>query len=121
MSNETKGPGYDLIDFAQIPGVECPCGTARRAFVDNEDFPGTIHVTEISRDAQIHYHKKLTEAYYVLESEAGAQMQLDDEKVDVHPGTCILIRPGTRHCALGQMKVLIVVFPKFDPDDEWFD
>ena len=23
--------------------------------------------------------------------------------------------------ALGEMKVLIVVLPKFDPDDEWFD
>jgi quercetin dioxygenase-like cupin family protein len=48
-------------------------------------------------------------------------MQLNDEVLDVRPGMSILIRPGTRHRAIGKMKVLIVVFPKFDPEDEWFD
>jgi mannose-6-phosphate isomerase-like protein (cupin superfamily) len=51
----------------------------------------------------------------------GAQMQLDDEVIDVHPGLCVMIRPGVRHRAIGTMKVLIVVLPKFDPADEWFD
>ena len=95
MTEKAIRRGYELIDFTQIPGVECPCGTARRAFMDEEDFPGTLHVTEISLDAQIHYHKKLTEIYYFLECGEGAQMQLDDEKIDVRPGSCILIRPGT--------------------------
>jgi hypothetical protein len=26
-----------------------------------------------------------------------------------------------RHRAIGRMQVLIVVYPKFDPADEWFD
>jgi hypothetical protein len=26
-----------------------------------------------------------------------------------------------RHRAIGRMRVLIVVLPKFNPDDEWFD
>jgi hypothetical protein len=34
---------------------------------------------------------------------------------------CVLIRPGVRHRAIGRMQVLIVVYPKFDPHDEWFD
>jgi hypothetical protein len=34
---------------------------------------------------------------------------------------CVLIRPGVRHRAIGPMQVLIVVFPKFDLADEWFD
>lgn len=113
--------GYAVVDFAEIPPVPCPCGSARRAFEDLADFPGTIHVTEISADAQLHYHRGLTETYYFLECEPGAQMQLEDERIDVHPGLCVLIRPGTRHRALGRMKVLIVVFPKFDPRDEWLD
>jgi mannose-6-phosphate isomerase-like protein (cupin superfamily) len=112
---------YELVDFAALPGVPCPCGTARRAFSDVDDFPGTMHVTEIALDNQLHYHKRLTETYYFLQCEPGAQMQLNDELLDVRPGTCILIRPGTRHRAIGQMKVLIVVYPKFDPADEWFD
>ena len=113
--------GYEVVDFAAIEGQPCPCGSARRAFADVADFPGTLHVTEISTDAQLHYHKRLTETYYFLECKPGARMQLDDEQIDVHPGMSIIIRPGTRHRAIGEMKVLIVVLPKFDPQDEWLD
>jgi len=88
---------------------------------DVDDFPGTIHVTEIANEARLHYHKRLTETYYFLECEPDARMQLDDETISVLPGQLVMIRPGTRHRAIGQMKVLIVVFPKFDPEDEWFD
>ena len=112
---------YSIADFEQIAGVPCPCGTARRAFADVAEFPATIHVTSITADAKVHYHKRLTEAYYFLECGAEAQMQLDDEMVAVKPGICILIPPGVRHRAIGQMKVLIVAMPKFDPQDEWMD
>ena len=112
---------YRLVDFAAIPGVPCPCGTARRAFADVAEFPGTVHVTEISAEARLHYHRRLTETYYFLECGEGASMQLDDELIPVKPGLCIMIPPGVRHRANGRMKVLIVVLPKFDPEDEWFD
>ena len=36
-------------------------------------------------------------------------------------GQCLLIPPGVRHRAIGEMTVLIVVIPKFDPADEHFD
>jgi mannose-6-phosphate isomerase-like protein (cupin superfamily) len=121
MSAATQLAPYEIVDFAELPGVPCPCGTARRGLTEVEDFPGTIHVTEIALDNQLHYHKRLTETYYFLECEPGAQMQLNDEVLDVRKGTCIMIRPLTRHRAIGRMKVLIVVFPKFDPSDEWFD
>jgi len=121
MADFATRPGYELVDFAQIPGTPCPCGAARRALAEVDDFPGTIHVTEISADARLHYHKRLTETYYFLECGADAQMQLDDEIIPVRPGMCVMIRPGVRHRAIGKMKVLIVVLPKFDPQDEWFD
>jgi mannose-6-phosphate isomerase-like protein (cupin superfamily) len=116
-----RSSGFELVDFAQIAGVPCPCGSARRAFADVKDFPGTVHVTEISADARLHYHRKLTETYFFLECGPDAQMQLDDQLIAVHPGMCVMIRPGTRHRAVGHMKVLILVLPKFDPEDEWFD
>ena len=121
MDQKIAHRGYEWVDFREIAPVACPCGNARRAFSDVADFPGTIHITEISESAKSHYHRGLTETYYFLECEPNAQMQLDDELLDVRPGTCIMIRPGTRHRAVGRMKVLIVVFPKFDPHDEWFD
>lgn len=119
--SEQQSSGYEIVDFSEIPGVPCPCGIARRAFADTPDFPGTIHVTEISTEARTHYHRKLTETYYFLDCDADAKMQLNDRGVDVHPGMCVLIRPGVRHRAVGKMRVLIVVYPKFDPADEWFD
>lgn len=110
-----------IVDLASLPGVACPCGTARRAFAEVEDFPGTIHLTEISVDARTHYHKTLTETYYILECAADARMQLDEEEISLRPGMCIQIPPGVRHRAIGVMKILNIVFPKFDPADEHFD
>src|SRR3954471_9353873 len=104
---KTKEKPYRVADFAEIPGVPCPCGTARRAFGDVAEYPGTIHVTEIAVDARLHYHRRLTETYYFLECEEDAMMQLDDELIPVKPGLCIMIPPGVRHRAVGKMRVLI--------------
>ena len=112
---------FEVIDFAEVPAVPCPCGTARRALADVDDFPGTIHRTEIATTAKTHYHRLLTETYYFLECEPESRMELDGDLVPVKPGMCIMIRPGVRHRAVGRMTVLIIVYPKFDPADEWFD
>ena len=120
MSAETK-PQYRIVDFNALPGVPCPCGTAKRAFGDVSDYPATIHLTEISTEAVTHYHTRQTEAYVFLECGPDAQMQLDDEIVPVKPGMCVLIPPGVRHRAIGQMKIINFVIPKFDPADEHFD
>lgn len=112
---------FEVVDFTKIEGQPCPCGVARRAFVDAADLPITVHRTSITADARVHYHRRLTEVYYVLECGEGARMELNAEEISVRPGTCVLIRPGTRHRAIGPMEVLIVVSPKFDEQDEWFD
>jgi mannose-6-phosphate isomerase-like protein (cupin superfamily) len=121
MSAEAAARAYRVVDFAEVPGVPCPCGTARRAFADVDGFPATVHVTEIAADARRHYHKRLTETYYVLSCGPDARMELDDDVFPVRPGVCVLIPPGVRHRAVGRMTVLIVVVPKFDTEDEWFD
>lgn len=110
---------WRMVDFKDVPGVPCPCGLAHRAFHDVPELPATVHVTEISIDAKLHYHKKLTETYYFLECGPDARMELDGEIVPVAPGKCVMIPPGVRHRALGKMKVLILVLPKFDPADEF--
>ena len=112
---------YVVADFAEMPGTDCPCGTARRAFAEVADFPATVHRTTIGRDAQTHYHRRLTEVYYILECGPDARLQLNDEEIALRQGMCVLIRPGTRHRAIGKMEVLILCLPKFDEADEWFD
>ena len=111
--------GYSVAELAKLPPVDCPCGVARRAFGEVENGPATLHLTEISAEARTHYHKKLTEIYYVLEGEG--HLELDDDRVPLRPGQAIMIRPLTRHRAVGQLRVLIVAIPQFDSADEWFD
>ena len=112
---------WKIADFSTIPPVPCPCGQARRAFNGVPEFPGTIHITEISEDAKRHYHKTLTETYVFLQCEPDAQMELDGEIIPVKAHQSIVIPPLVRHRAIGKMKVLIVVLPEFNPADEWFD
>jgi mannose-6-phosphate isomerase-like protein (cupin superfamily) len=110
-----------IIDLTTVPAVECPCGIARRAFADQESYPGTVHLTQISRDARDHYHLEHTEIYVILECSEGASIELDGQTHAVGPQTAILIPPGVRHRACGQMTVLILCTPNFDPADEHFD
>ena len=112
---------WKFADFSAIPPVPCPCGEARRAFNGVPEFPGTIHITEISEDAKRHYHKTLTETYVFLECQPDAMMELDGEVIPVKSHQSIVIPPLVKHRAIGKMKVLIVVLPEFDPADEWFD
>jgi mannose-6-phosphate isomerase-like protein (cupin superfamily) len=108
-----------IVDFAAVPGTECVCGVAHRAFADEPRAPASFHITDISRDAQVHYHKTISEFYYFLECEPQAAMELDGNRIPVRPGMCILIVPGIRHRAIGKMRVIIVAVPRFDPADEW--
>ncbi len=78
-----------------------------------------MHVVEISAESRVHYHKRMTEFYYVLEGQG--QIELDEQVFDIGPGSAVMIQPGCRHRAIGKLKILNVPVPAFDPDDEWFD
>jgi mannose-6-phosphate isomerase-like protein (cupin superfamily) len=110
-----------IVDLTTLPGVDCPCGTARRAFADRDEFPGTVHLTHIRRDAQEHYHREHTEVYVILECDAAAAIELEGQLHPVAPLTAILIPPGVRHRACGEMTAMILCSPNFDPHDEHFD
>ncbi len=111
--------GYEVVHLDDLQPTRCPCGTTRRAFTGVADAPASLHRVTIDCEAKTHYHKTLTEVYYILEGEG--HMELDGERVPVRPGSSILIRPGCRHRAAGDMTILNLSIPKFDPDDEWFD
>ena len=116
---DSAGQAPCVVDFKSLQPVDCPCGLARRAFQDRSDVPYTLHVTEILESARPHYHKRMTETYFILECEPGAYLELDDRQMPVVPGIACLIPPGVVHRAVGRMKVLIVVTPKFDSTDEF--
>lgn len=113
--------GVEVVRYAELAGVPCPCGSAKRGFMESAGVPFSLHITTISETARLHYHKRLTETYLILECEPGALLELNDCRLPLAAEMAILIPPGTRHRAIGKMKVAIVAWPKFDPTDEWFD
>jgi len=110
---------FEAAQLTDLTAVTCPCGQARRGFVGVPDSPVSVHMTEISVDAKVHYHKRLTEIYVVLKGEG--HLELDGERLPVKPMLAVMIKPGCRHRAVGRMRLLIVVVPPFDAGDEWFD
>jgi len=109
-----------IVRLNEVPAVDCPCGLARRAFADQSTFPGTVHLTEIHRDAKAHFHEQHTEIYVILTCKPDAQIELEGVNYPVTPMTAILIPPGVKHRAIGEMQVLIICNPAFDPTDEKF-
>ena len=110
---------YQIEQMNQMSPIPCPCGMTRRAFVDDPDQTATLHLLDVQADARVHYHKKITEIYFILEGEGF--MELDGERIPVQPFSAILIKPGCRHRAVGQLRVSLTAIPAFDPADEWFD
>lgn len=110
---------FMIAEFSAIDPVPCPCGQAKRAFAEDGNELATMHVVEICEDSRTHYHKRMTEIYYVLEGEG--RIELDGEAHPLKPGTAVFIKPGCRHRAVGKLKILNVPIPAFDPEDEWFD
>ena len=112
-------PRFAIQRLAEIEPSQCPCGNAKRAFVDDPDQIASLHVVESDGSARTHYHKRTTELYYFLEGTG--TIELDGQAFDVEPGTSVLIKPGCRHRAVGKLKFINVPVPAFDPTDEWFD
>jgi mannose-6-phosphate isomerase-like protein (cupin superfamily) len=110
---------YMIAHFDEIDAVKCPCGFAKRAFAVPDNSTATVHIVDIQADSRVHYHKKLTEIYLVLEG--SGQMELDGQIIPVEPFTAVFIKPGCRHRAIGKMRIINVCIPPFDAKDEWFD
>ena len=109
-------------EVSQLDGMEptpCPCGQARRAFAHSPGSVASVHVVDISRDSQTHYHRKTTEFYVVLEGDG--VLEADGDTIPLKPMTAVMIRPGCRHRAVGDLRILNIPVPAFDPDDEWLD
>jgi mannose-6-phosphate isomerase-like protein (cupin superfamily) len=108
---------YMVADLSAIDAVRCPCGWAKRAFATPENQTATMHLVSIEQDSRVHYHKKMTEIYLILEGEGF--MELDGERIAVRPMMAIFIKPLCRHRAVGRMKIINVPVPAFDESDEY--
>ncbi|MBP84215.1 MAG: cupin [Verrucomicrobiales bacterium] len=118
MSGEVIAKNYQITQLAEVEPTPCACGEARRAFINDKNSVASMHIVDIKQDSELHFHKKMTELYYVLEGKG--HIELDGEVHSLSPGTAILIKPGCLHRAVGpSLKILNVPVPKFDPEDEY--
>ena len=112
-------PRYTVAQLDALPAVDCPCGSARRAFGQLPNARASVHLVDIKCDAETHHHQRTTEIYVVLEGTG--ELELDGIRIPVKPLTAVLIRPGCRHRALGNLRILNIPIPPFDPTDEYLD
>lgn len=93
------------------------CGWRDR-LISHEDAPlspaAWAHAVDID-GARMHYHKRSTELYYVLEGEGC--VVLDGVEQAVTKGSIVHIPPGVVHGARGRMRVLVVGIPDIAEDD----
>jgi mannose-6-phosphate isomerase-like protein (cupin superfamily) len=101
-------------DVAPVP---CPCGMATRIIAKSDGSPVSFHRVAIRKDSEVHFHKKTTEIYHVVKG--SGSIYLDGEILPITVGSTILIPPGVRHRAIGDLEIINVVHPPFDPADEF--
>lgn len=96
------------------------CGWRDR-LISYEDVPlapaAWAHAVDID-GARLHYHKRSTELYYVLDG--SGTVSLDGTEHPVSKGSLVHIPPGVVHGARGRMRVLVVGIPDI-ADDDFFE
>ncbi len=115
----TEDRGYEIAQFDEIAALQCSCGATRRAFVSAANGVTSIHRLDLRINATPHYHKKMTEVYYVLEGEGA--VEINGQDVPVKRGTAVMIKPGSFHCGKGKMRLLVICIPAYSDSDEFFD
>ncbi|HPU85871.1 MAG TPA: cupin domain-containing protein [Candidatus Latescibacteria bacterium] len=111
-------PKYVVRTTRGLDEVRSTCGFRKSIFTEDDGAGFSVSLLRIS-DSKKHYHRATWETYYVLEGEG--ELELDGETVPLAQGTAVLIRPGVRHTARGNVIALIMGAPPFRTDDMFFD
>jgi quercetin dioxygenase-like cupin family protein len=117
MTTETNEK-YIIRRLSEIETERGVCGW-RKTIVTHEDTP-VANVSHLTiDDSKYHYHREMTEFYYVLTG--GGTITLDGEKKEIAAGDMIVIKPGVWHTSDGEMEVLILGVPAGEQTDVWFE
>ena len=102
----------------EAPSERSACGW-RHLLISRQDSNVAAWAPAVDIDgARLHYHKRATELYYVLEG--GGSVSLDGVDQEVRKGTIVHIPPGVVHGAKGRMRVLVVGIPDIAEDDIFY-
>ena len=107
-----------LRRLSEVPEERGVCGF-RRTLITAADTPD-VNVSHLRIDnSRYHYHRRMTELYYVLSG--GGTITLDGETHPVQEGDIVLIRPGVWHTSEGEMSALITGVPAGEATDIFFE
>jgi mannose-6-phosphate isomerase-like protein (cupin superfamily) len=114
----SPAPGAPIIRHeGHTPRERSTCGWRDR-LISREDVAlspaAWAHAVDID-GARLHYHKRSTELYYVLDG--SGSVSLDGVEHPVSKGSLVHIPPGVIHGASGRMRVLVVGIPDIAEDD----
>ncbi len=113
-SPERSNARYVVRQLGGLDEVRSTCGFKRAIFTQDDSDTVSMSILRID-NSQKHWHNDTHEIYYVLDGEGS--LELDDEEVPLTPGVAVLVKPGVRHSAKGNVTVLIVGAPPFRQED----
>ena len=111
---------YIIRKVKEADPAEITCGIMRK-LTRPEDFESMdiVHVT-VKDETKEHYHKKLTECYYVLRG--AIAVEIDGKIENLEQGSLIMIYPNTKHKArkISQenAEILVMCCPPWSEEDE---
>lgn len=111
---------YTVKKISESEPRDITCGIMRN-LTGSKDFEGMdlVHVT-ITDSTKRHYHKDLTECYYVLKGTI--DVEIDGKVEHLEKGSLIMIRPNTNHKAWKtseeDAEILVVCCPPWREEDE---
>jgi mannose-6-phosphate isomerase-like protein (cupin superfamily) len=100
---------YLRRDPAEIQPWAETCGQIRCLVEEKDQAAAEVQIVEIT-DAKLHYHEQTDEFYYIIAGEG--RMRLDDDEIELHPGVVVYVPRGTKHKAMGNLKVLTICIPR---------
>ena len=109
---------YVVRKVSELEEDRSTCGFRKRIMTSDDTPLNSISYLHIT-DSKAHYHKVITEFYYVLSGKGS--MELGEDTVELEEGTLVMIPPGLRHRAYGDIRTLVICNPAFDPEDQFFD
>ncbi len=115
MSQHAKaGTTWVARHIEEVVPVRSLCGSSTRVLTAQDNPTASIHITHI-RDSEKHFHRQVSEFYYVLEG--SGFLELDEENIQLRPGLAVYIPPGVRHRGKGDFTAAIFCVPPFREED----
>ena len=106
---------YLIKKLKDTEEIKTVCGNVKELIKSSDFKEASVIIVTVNGETKKHWHKKLTEFYYILDGEI--DLELDDAVEHCEEGTLVMIKPGTAHKARGNGHILEISLPAFDPND----